>query len=175
MRFGLNTRGGRGQRYGVDARQVYDPTVEGNMVAWFDMQDPAAYSVSGGVIDYFVNKVSSVQWTASGTARAAYEATGLNGLPCAHPDGTDDTYISTEAAVVNALQATTANPYTILFVFHADVADAQRSVLGAGNSGFSSNNTRIFGQNTDLSGRWAIISQRSTGTSPSMVYTRHPV
>lgn len=171
MRFGLNQRIGRGVRAGLDSRPTYTPTVEGNLVLWFDLQDPAAYTTSGGVITQLTNKVSSVAWTAAGSARAAFDATGLNGFPCAHPDGINDAYTSTESAVVAALDATaTAQPYTLIWVAAPDDVDNNNVVLGAGNPAFSSNNTRRWGQSTNVTGRYQYAAQSNSGVGTAALY-----
>lgn len=140
----------------------FSPADITGLVFWQDMQDTGAYTESGGVVTQFINKASSVAWTEA-TNRAAYSATGLNGLPCMDFDGTNDRYISTEAAVVSAL--TNAAAYTVIYVGSHDTVDRGDSVFAIGNSGVATSRTRRWGQSTDGAGRWQTQSINDAGTT----------
>lgn len=175
MRAGRATRFGRSHRIGLDSRSNYLPTDEGGLILWVDMKDTTKFVQSGGVVTQFTNKASSVVWTAAGSTRPAYSAAGFNGFPCMHPDGIDDCFISSETVVATALDASTvAKPYTLVFVVQPDALDVNNPVLGAGNTGIQSLDTRQWGQNTQNSGRWAHDNRVHSGVVNSAIFDKRP-
>lgn len=147
----------------------YSPLSEGGGVAWFDMLDPTAYTEATGVVTALRNKVSSVSWAAASSC--PFEAAGLNGHPCLHPVDITDYFLSTEAAVVGALDCpTTGKPYTIYIVEIPDTATGGGVVVGAGNSGVASGSTRTWGRRVGVSqyeyvqtAPHPVLTVRSTG------------
>jgi len=128
---------------------VYDPATDPDVVAWFDPSDASAITQSGGSATALKNKKSAVSWAA--VSSCPYEATGLNGHPCLHPTTISHYFLSTEAAVVAALNCpTTAKPYTIYIVEAADSVTAGGVLVGAGNSGVSSASTRTWGRRATI-------------------------
>lgn len=143
----------------VIAVPPFSPLDVAGCVAWFDMQDAASYSESGGLISSITNKVSSVAWTEA-TNRPAYAATGLNGFPCLDFDGTNDRIMSTEAAVIAAFTNTPA--YTVFYVAHHDATAANHAIFGFGNSG-GTTSSGWFGQRSTT--KWTSGLANSAGTS----------
>jgi hypothetical protein len=101
------------------------------------------FGESAGAITSVRNMVTASDLMAQGNAtnQAAYEATGLNGLPCMKFDGAGDHMLSTEAAPMSVLGNVAAE---LTFIYVADIVTPNRSsaVFGAGNSGVS--NSRFF-------------------------------
>jgi hypothetical protein len=164
MRYGLNSRIGRGVRAGVDERSNYAPSDEGSLVLDFDLTVASSYTVISGAVSQITNIASGVSWAqATSGKRPAYDATGWNGGPCLVPDGVDDLFLSTESAIVAALQASTsALPYTIFIVCSPAAALTSYTLLGAGNTGFS--NTRVRRWGTAAVGYWAYAHIRDDVT-----------
>lgn len=127
---------------------------------WFDMQDPAAYTESGGVVTQVINKASATAWTEA-TNRPAFSATGMNGFPCADHDGTNDKFMSTEAAVFTALAD--QNDYYCAFVISADDLDAVECFFGVADLGVALNNSKRWGTNTTGNGKWTVAGNDSAG------------
>lgn len=147
----------------------YSPLSEGGGVAWFDMLDPTAYTESGGNVTALRNKVSSVSWSA--VSSCPYEAAGLNGHPCLHPTTISHYFLSTEAAVVSAVDCpTTGKPYTLYWVDIPDSTTSGGVIVGAGNSGVASASTRTWGRRVGVSqyeyaqtAPHPVLTVRSTG------------
>lgn len=128
----------------------YVPTDEGSAVAWFDPQDASSLTIVGATVTAIKNKISNVSWAAASSV--PYEATGLNGKACLHPTSISHYFLSTESAVVNALDCpTTAKPYTIVYVEKPASATVGGVVVGAGNSGVASASTRTWGRRLTIS------------------------
>lgn len=130
---------------------TYTPASEGGALLHFDMLDPTAYTLNGGStgVTQIKNKISNVQWLFNGGADCPYEAAGLNGHPCLHPTLITHRSISSEAAVIAALDCpTTAKPHTLVYVVVPDSTTVGGAVLGVGNSAVSSASTRTWGQRT---------------------------
>ncbi len=136
---------------GAPGAPPFDPLSIAGSVAWFNMRDASSFTNSGGFISSITNKVSSVAWSEA-TNRPAYSAGGVNGHPCMDFDGINDQIISTEAAVVSALQVD--QPYTLFYMAIFDTADRADSVFGAANS--SGTGARRWGQSTVGTGRWHV-------------------
>jgi hypothetical protein len=99
------------------------------------------------------NMVSAVEWSEA-TNPPAYEAEGLNGLPCLVGNGTDARIISTEAEVLAAFSGSHM-PFTVIMVVEPTVAVANESILGVASSGSTSSSFR-FGKRTLSPGRWCM-------------------
>lgn len=128
---------------------TYTPASEGGALIHFDMLDPTAYTLNGGStgVTQIKNKISNVQWLFNQGADCPYEAAGINGHPCLHPTLVTHASISTEAAVVSALDCpNTAKPYTLIYVALPDSTTTGVATFGVGNSGVSSASTRVWGQ-----------------------------
>lgn len=126
---------------------AYDPRDEGGAVLWTDMSDSSSYTESAGVITARTNKISSTAMSV--VATPGYQATGLNGLPTA--DFLPSYFLTTESAV--ATVGANSNPHTYICVSALDIIDRNEALGGWGNSGVSTNGTRVYGQGTALSGR----------------------
>ncbi len=143
----------------------YVPTDEGGAVLWLDMQDATAYTLNGGStgITQVKNKISNVQWAVNGTD-CPFEATGINGHPCAHPTLIGHGFISTESAVVSVHDCpNTTKPYTLIYVALPDSTTTGVVSYGVGNSGVSSASTRVWGQ------RAGVATYEYNQTSPAAV------
>lgn len=138
-------------------------------VLWFDLSDAASFVQSGGVITQITNKISTTVWSEA-TNRAAYNATGLNSLPTAVFDGTNDRYTNgADAAVIAAL--TDEAPHTIYIVGAVDIVDANRAMFGWGDSGAAAANSGDVGISTAGTGRLSYRSANSAGTANNLEAT----
>lgn len=157
-KFGRDAKLGVGAKAGRGTTAApFTPLDIAGCMAWFDVMDSASYTDVAGVASAITNKASLVSWT-QGTAanRPAIQATGFNALyPCFSCDGTNDSFISNEAAVYGALANSVA--YTLIYVAKLNVVDRADSVFGVGNTGVSTAAMRYWGQTNLLTGRW--ISQ----------------
>jgi hypothetical protein len=169
MRVGLSARIGRGVRFGVDERSNYAPSDEGGLVLDFDLTVASSYTVATGAISQITNIASGVSWPqATAGKRAAYDATGWNGGPCMVPDGIDDIYLSTEAAVLAVANApVTAPPYCVFMVCSPLDAINSSTVFGVGNTGFSNSHRRKWGQSSN--GRWGYSHGKDDATTVTLL------
>lgn len=149
------------QRQQSGSSTPYSPLDEGNGVTWFDMQDAASFTNSGGFVSAITNKVSSVSWTEA-TNRPAYAATGLNSKPCMDADGTNDRIISAEAAVYTNL--VTQHAYTLMMAIQADDLDAIEVIYSVANSGAAGPGSKRWGTDTGGAGRWTIAATDDAST-----------
>jgi hypothetical protein len=127
----------------------YDPRDEGGAVLWVDMSDASSFTEAAGVITALTNKVSGGALTPVNSP--AYQASGLNSLPCIDLNGTSQYFLGTEAAVVAAGQDNT--PRTYICVNAIDTVDRIEAMFAWGNSGVGTSQTWVFGQSTQLTGR----------------------
>jgi hypothetical protein len=131
---------------------TFSPLSISGAVAWIDMQDPTAYTESGGTVTALKNKVSSVSWAAS--ASCPFEATGLNGHPCLHPIDLTDSFRSSESAVVSVFDCPdtgAAKPYTIVCAVAPDSITTGNVIFGVGNTAETSASTRVWGHRAGVS------------------------
>lgn len=147
---------------------AFSPSSVSGGLAWFDMQDAAAFTQAGGLVTTITNKFSSVVW-AEATNRPTYSATGLNGFPCADFDGTNDRFIDTEAAVVAGLKDQLDN--YIAMVVQADDLDAIEVIFGVANSAQAGAvGSKRWGTNTTGAGRWTVIGTNDASTPTTVDY-----
>lgn len=149
---------------------AFTPAVYASLVAWFDMQDAASYvDAGGGICSSITNKVSSVAWTQTGTARPGIAATGFNTHPCLDFDGTDDCILSTEAAVVTAVSD--SNPHTLIIAGAFDAPTALQCMFGAGNTAQAANSSRFWGTSATTGGHWYAGCKNAAGTTKDVLST----
>lgn len=121
---------------------------DGTTVGWIDMLDATSYTQAAGVLTSLKEKISNTAMTLAGSP--AYEATGLYGHPAIHADGTNDSALTTAAALVAVFQGN-ANAYSIHALVRFDAADASGTILSAAINGASS---LTMGQSSFSSGRY---------------------
>jgi hypothetical protein len=140
------------------ARAARPDDVSG-LVFWGDMNDPATYTESGGVITSRLNKVSGAALTIVGSP--TYLATGLNGRPTCDYSGTSQGFRTLEAAVV----AAGINPgsRTVFAVAGLDLVDSLRDVIGWNQTG-STNGVLSLGQSTTGTGRARVAAVSNGGS-----------
>lgn len=113
---------------------AYSPLDEGGMVYWADFHDAATYTLSGGSSGNFtalVNKASAVALTVRSDPE--YNATGINGVPCATLDSGD--WFTCEESGVYSVASGPAESHTFtLFVVGSTplVAAETRRLCGWG-------------------------------------------
>jgi len=133
----------------------YSPVSEGNLLSWVDFQDLATYTVVSTDITALSDKVAGVTWTST-DGTCPYDATGINGHPCAKPAVIGDRFNTTNAALVAAMDTTAAaKPYTWFSVVLATSLDVLEYIMGWANSTTNTDDMRGFGQGTASTGRWA--------------------
>lgn len=153
--------------------QPYTPMSEGGLVAWFDMLDQRAYTLSGGVVSTVTNKATGVAWgpDAFGLARTpGFNPVGISGRPAMtfdqnNPGG--QRFINTEAPVVASQQNN--SPGTVVCVAQSGQLDFGGSIFGAGNSGTASQRVKRYGFNTGGVGQFCIAAVDDAGTGLNLL------
>lgn len=133
-------------------------------VWWHDLLDAGSYTQAGTVTS-ITNKVSSVAWTEA-TNPPAYSATGFLGQPSMVGDNANDIIASTEAAVFGAVAGAVAGA-TLYLLAKPGSDDADDCFFGAGNSGISSNRTRLWGKSVSGVGSYNVYAVDNSGGSSS--------
>ncbi len=131
---------------------TYSPVSEGNLVGWFSLVNSSDYAQSGGFVDSVTDLVSGTV-VSEATNKPAYQATGLNSLPACDHDGTNDRFIGTIPAIVNALQD--SNAWTIYVVGQSDTPDSTNVWFGWGNSAQATASSGGVGYSTTSTGKYA--------------------
>ncbi len=83
--LGSNVQLGSNTQMGIDPG--FTPLWLSGCVAWFDMQDPRSYALTGSTVTSITNKASGVAWTEV-TNPPDFSATGFNSQPCMTFNGT---------------------------------------------------------------------------------------
>jgi hypothetical protein len=145
---------------------IWPPTNLPGLGAWYDMLE--VFGESAGAMTSIRNMVTGSDLMAQGNAtnQPAYEATGLNGLPCFKADGAGDHMLSTEASVMALLGNTTA-PVTFAYVIDLVTPNRSSAVFGAGNSGVANASFWSVGTSTPNGGQHILnVEGDVTGISP---------
>jgi hypothetical protein len=142
------------------ARAAIPADVSG-LVFQGDLNDPATFTQSAGVITTFTNKVSAVAVTPVNSP--AYSAVGLNSKPTIDYDGASY-LVGTEAAVAAA--GVNAAARSIFIVAAFDSIDVTTDALFSwGNSGVSSTRTWWYGQSITGTGRMNVVFNNDAAAS----------
>lgn len=135
----------------------FSPSDISDLLAWFDLQDPASYTLNGGStgITQILNKVSSQVYDTP-VNDTPFEATGLNGHPCLHPSGVVGDRVQANEAAVATPFANTPNAITVAMYVSFDVADpvATLNYMVSCCNSASNNGSHSFGQSNTGSGRF---------------------
>ncbi len=153
--------GGWGTRMQAAAARsgaAYSPLDEGNGVGWFSLYSASDYAQSGGFVDSVTEKISTTV-VSEATNKPAYQATGLNSLPACDHDGTNDRFIGTLAAIVNALQD--SNPWTIYVVGQADIPNSTNVWFGWGNSAQATASSGGVGYMNTSPGKYSVYQRQA--------------
>lgn len=149
-----------------NSAHAFAPTDISGLVAWFDMQDATSYTVNGGGtgITQIANKVSAQVYDTPADD-TPYEATGLNGHPCLHPNASTADRLFADEAAVASLFANTPTAITLARYLSFGSADAGlRYDFAAANSA-SNNGSHAFGQSSTSTGRYIYRAVDDSGVS----------
>lgn len=128
---------------------IWPPTNLPGCVAWYDMLE--TYTESGGTVTAIRNMVTGSDAMSEATNPPALNLTGINGLPCMVPDGTNDRLISTEAPVFQVFN-NLVSPLTMIAVCSLTSLAGARVLFGAGNSGVASSSSHTMQTTISLGG-----------------------
>ncbi len=146
----------------------FSPPDLGNLLGWFDLQDPASYTLNGGGtgITEILNKVSAQAFDTP-VNDTPYEAAGLNGHPCLHPSGVVGDRVQAAEAALYTPFANTPAAITVCMYLSFDVADPASTlnyVLSVCNSA-SNNGSHSFGQSNTGAGQFIYRTVNDAGTA----------
>lgn len=158
---------------------IWPPTNIAGCVGWYDMLD-GVYTESAGSVTAVRNMVTGSDDMVEATNPPALGtgATGINGLPCLAPDGSNDRLISTEASVVAPFIGVDV-ALTITLVYQPTLIDSgARALFAAGNSGVATSRTMFYRRSSGLHA-WLTISdtgeQTGGGTIDNLMFQTRPV
>jgi hypothetical protein len=149
---------------------AYDPMTDlgSDALAYWDIDDSARITLVSGAISAWTDRLNSYSMTqGTAAARPAFNATGLNGKPCATFDGGDDALACTTAGLLTLL-ADGAEEGEMWFAGAQDAAasDAsQRYVMAQGSANLTG---RYLGRNT-AGGGTTVTSAVRIGVSGATV------
>lgn len=117
---------------------IWPPTKLPGCVGWYDMLE--TYTETTGTVTAIRNMVTGSDAMSEATNPPALDLTGINGLPCMLPDGTNDRLISNEAPLVSVFSGSAKAFSIIVLVRTTSVAPAPTmAYLCAANSGAATN------------------------------------
>lgn len=141
----------------------FTPASLPGLVGWFDMQDAASFTQSGGFVQTITNKATGVVYNTAQSVLPGYNASGqssLNGRPAMSFDGATQAITGIgDTALLAAL--TGGVSYSVCAAVQAASVGAMGLFLGAAVAA-SGNGFLSFGQDT---ANWTVSAKTAAGTT----------